>query len=283
MEPNPSPARQFWTALEPMHAVVYFAAEPAQAAKTAGLRGFWMGYFAGRAAPLGPIGPEPVTAMFFGFAPRMVARALPDAWGFAAPEHVLRTRIEAVEATLTRLLGPADVDELVELLEKAVAGCRFAGRPLAASWAAVPRPDRPLARLWLAISALREHRGDGHVLASVAVGLTGLEASLTHIATGATTRESVQRARGWTDEEWEAATARLVCRGLLDGDGRLTVAGEDVRRTVEETTDRLAADPLEALGATAVARVCELAVPLSRAVVDGGGLPAPNPMGVVRP
>ncbi|WP_033290257.1 SCO6745 family protein [Amycolatopsis jejuensis] len=280
MEPNP--ARRLWAALEPVHAVVYFAPEPAAAAKAVGLRGWWMGYFAGRAAPLGPIGPEPVTSMFYGFAPRMVARALPDAWTFAAPGDVLRTRIEAVEEALTRLLGPVELDELVSLLEQAVAGCRFDGRPLAAAWAAAARPDRPLARLWLATAALREHRGDGHVLAAVASGLSGLEASLTHIATGATTRELVQPARGWTDDEWETATERLVARGLLDG-GALTPAGADVRRTIEEMTDQLAADPLEALGPVAVDRVVELVTPLSRQVVDSGGLPIPNPMGATRP
>ncbi|GAA3544514.1 hypothetical protein GCM10022222_30260 [Amycolatopsis ultiminotia] len=283
MEPNPSPARQFWTALEPLHAVVYFAPETAEAAKAVGLRGFWMGYFAGRSAPLGPIGPEPVEAMFFGFAPRMVARALPDAWTFASPGEVLRTRIEAVETALTRLLGAASVDELVRLLEAAVDGCRFAGRPLGAAWGAVPRPDRPLARLWLATTVLREHRGDGHVLAAVAAELTGLEAALTHIATGATTRQHVQRARGWTDGEWDAATGGLLTRGLFDREGRLTTAGQDVRRTVEETTDRLAADPLETLGASAVERVLALAAPLSRLVVDGGGMPVTNPMGAARP
>ncbi|WP_020662212.1 SCO6745 family protein [Amycolatopsis benzoatilytica] len=275
-------ARSLWSALEPLHAVVYFAPEPADAAKEAGLRGWWMGYFAGRAAPLGAVGPAPVTAMFYGFAPRMVERALPDAWTFASADEVLRTRVEAVEAALARLLGPVSVDELVALLETAVAGCRFDGRPLGAAWAAASRPDRPLARLWLATAALREHRGDGHVLAAVASGLSGLEASLTHIATGATTREQLQRARGWTDEEWTAATERLAERGLLDRDG-LTSAGADVRRTVEETTDRLAADPLAALGPAGVERVLELATPLSRAVVDAGGVPIPNPMGMPRP
>ncbi|MFE3176992.1 hypothetical protein ACFXPA_07240 [Amycolatopsis sp. NPDC059090] len=279
---KPNPARNLWTATEPLHAVVYFAPEPAAAAKHVGLRGWWMGYFAGRAAPLGPIGPEPVTSMFFGFAPGMVARALPDAWTFASPSDVVRTRVEAVEAALTRLLGSEAVDELVTLLEKAVAACQFDARPLAAAWSAVPRPDRPLARLWLATAVLREHRGDGHVLAAVASGLTGLETTLTHIATGATTREQVQRARGWTDEEWSAATENLVDRGLIDADG-LTPAGVEVRRTIEETTDRLAAAPLEALGPEGVDRVLELATPLSRRIIDRGGVPIPNPMGAQRP
>lgn len=284
MEPNSSLARRFWVALEPLHAVVYFAPEPAAAAKEVGLRGWWMGYFAGRAAPLGPIGPGPVTSMFYGFAPGMVARALPDAWTFAKPEDVLQSRILAVEAALTRLLPPdAELTELAELLERAVAGCRFDGRPLAAAWASAERPDRPPARLWLATCALREHRGDGHVLAGVSAGLSGLDASLTHIAAGATTRELVQRARGWTDEEWDDSTARLLSRGLLDSGGRLTASGAAVRRDVEEMTDRLATDPLDALGPDAVDRVLELAEPLSRAVVDAGGLPIPNPMGAVRP
>ncbi|QRP44859.1 hypothetical protein [Amycolatopsis sp. FDAARGOS 1241] len=288
MEPNPSLARRFWAALEPLHAVVYFAPEPAEAAKAVGLRGWWMGYFAGRAAPLGPIGPGPVTAMFYGFAPPMVARALPDAWAFAGPEAVLRTRIAAVEAALTRVLpspGQSDegVLELVELLERAATGCHFDGRPLAAAWATVAPPERPLARLWLATCTLREHRGDGHVLAAVSAGLTGLDAALTHIAAGATTREVVQRARGWTDDEWAAASESLRSRGLITPDGSLTPSGAEVRREVEEQTDHLAAEQLDALGPDAVERVLALAEPLSRAVVDAGGLPIPNPMGVTRP
>ncbi|HWD00882.1 MAG TPA: hypothetical protein VG674_00215 [Amycolatopsis sp.] len=284
MEPNASLARRFWAAVEPLHALVYFTPEPAEAARTVGLRGWWMGYFAGRAAPLGPIGPSPVTAMFYGFAPRMVARALPDAWTFAAPEAVLRTRIAAVEAALTRLLPPSGhIGELVELLERAVGGCRFDGRPLAAAWAAVVPPDRPLARLWLATCTLREHRGDGHVLAGVSAGLTGLDAVLTHVATGATTREVVQKARGWTDDEWIAASESLRSRGLLAPDGTLTRSGAEVRRDVEEQTDQLAGGQLDALGPDAVDRVLALAEPLSRAVVDAGGLLLPNPMGVTRP
>ena len=46
------PARRMWTLFEPVHAVTYFAPEALEAFKAAGLRGFWRGYFAGRAAPL---------------------------------------------------------------------------------------------------------------------------------------------------------------------------------------------------------------------------------------
>ncbi|MGW7537228.1 SCO6745 family protein [Amycolatopsis sp. NPDC054798] len=277
-----TPARTLWTAIEPLHAIVYFTPEPATAAKNIGLKGWWMGYFAGRAAPLGPIGPTPVTSMFFGFSPKMVARSLPDAWTFATPADVLHTRIKSTEAALSRLLGPTPTEELTTLLEQAATACQFDARPLSAAWSAVPRPTTPLARLWLATTILREHRGDGHVLAAVASGLTGLETTLTHIATGATTREQVQRARGWTDEEWSTATTSLTARGLLDATG-LTPAGKELRRTIEETTDRLASAPLEALGPEGVDRVITLATPLSRQIIDNGGVPIPNPMGATRP
>ncbi|GAB3155702.1 hypothetical protein GCM10027258_61090 [Amycolatopsis stemonae] len=275
-----SPARRLWAAVEPLHAVVYFAPETAAAAKEVGLRGYWMGYFAGRLAPLGPIGPAAATSMLFGFAPAMVARAVPDAWTFAAPADVLASRLAAVEAALSRVSGPAD--ELASLLERAVGACGFDGRPLAAAWSAVPRPSSALARLWLAATVLREHRGDGHVLAAVHAGLTGLETTLTHIGDGVITRADVQPHRGWSDEQWTSAIEALRSRGLLDEAGRLTPAGASLRRRIEEDTDRLASAPVAALGAD-FERVLELAVPLSRTVIDAGVVPVPNPMGVPRP
>ena len=68
-------ARHLWQLYEPLHAVTYFAPEARAAFVGAGLRGFWRGYFAGRAAPLGAVPAAPVTALFYSFAPAMVARA----------------------------------------------------------------------------------------------------------------------------------------------------------------------------------------------------------------
>src|SRR5690606_19517955 len=81
--------RRTWRAVERVHAVVYFAPEVRAALEDAGLRGFWRGYFAARAAPLGPVGAEVVAAVTFGFAPEMVARAVPDVWTRAAPPAAL--------------------------------------------------------------------------------------------------------------------------------------------------------------------------------------------------
>jgi len=64
-------ARAMWTLFEPIHAVTYFAPEARGAFEEAGLRGFWRGYFAGRAAPLGPASAAVVTASFFNFGPAL--------------------------------------------------------------------------------------------------------------------------------------------------------------------------------------------------------------------
>ena len=285
MEPNSSPARRLWNAVEPIHATVYFDAGPTAALKAAGVPSGWMCYFAGRFSPLGAIGPGPAAAMAYGFAPARVARALPDAWTFTPADVVLERWSSAAGAALERHLVAFDagIDELSGLLADAVNGCRYEGRPLGAGWLDVSTTGDRYVDLWLRATVLREHRGDGHVLASVSAGLRGLDAILTHAATGAVTRDLVQRNRGWTDEEWEESQRRLQARGLLDADGSLTTSGRQLRLQIEETTDRLAAGPVERLGPAGVERVIELATPLSRHVIDSGVVPMPYGVGVPRP
>jgi hypothetical protein len=286
MEPTPTLARRFWAAIEPIHSIVYFAAGPVEAARRTGLRGFWMGYFASRVAPLGPVSAAPVVAMAYGFAPAMVGRAIPDAWTFADPAAVIAARItSAGQALRDHLDGPAvaNLPELSGLLWEAVAACRFDGRPLAAAWSQLPRPDDAVESAWLAATILREHRGDGHVLAGVSAGLRGIDATVTFVATGAINRELIQPSRGWSDDDWEQCVRRLQARGLLDRDGRLTKTGGALRRDIEDMTDRLASAPVERIGDIGVTRAIGLATPLSRHLVDTGVIPVPNAVGAPRP
>ena len=286
MEGNASLARAFWTAIEPIHDVAYFAPEPRAAAKDIGLRGFWMGYFAGRVAPLGALPPAPVEAMCYSFAPALVARAIPDAWKYASPDAVLAARLSSAAVALRAHVDPSlagSFGELAETLWAAVEGCGFEGRPLAAGWAAMPRPSDQAASVWLAATVLREHRGDGHVLAAVGAGLRGLDASVTHVATGAYPRSLIQPTRGWTDADWTASERRLQARGLLDAGGRLTKTGGALRRDVEALTDRLAAGPVERIGETGIKAAIEWAAPVGRCLMDRGVIPVPNPVGVSRP
>jgi hypothetical protein len=142
---EPHRARELWRVFEPVHAVTYFAPECTEAMRSLGLKGFWMGYFASRAAPLGAVGPGPVAASFFNFKPTMVARALPDAWSFASPAAVIEARRGAAASALRRLRPQIDADAaaLVDILGRLVATAReragSSSRPIGIS----PNPMTP--------------------------------------------------------------------------------------------------------------------------------------------
>ncbi|MEU4299177.1 SCO6745 family protein [Kitasatospora aureofaciens] len=243
------PARALWRLFEPLYAVTFLQPESRAAFEAAGLDGGWRGYFAGRSAPLGAVDAPPVIAAFFSFAPATVERALPQVWTHASPERVLTARTEGSSAALARLLAavePGRIEAAADALEGAVDRLDCAGRVLAAANAALPRPADVHGRLWQAAAVLREHRGDGHVAALVAAGLDGCEAPVLHCALDAD-REVLQPMRGWTDEEWEAAAARLVERGWLTARGAVTELGRSRHRSVEAATDLAAGRAWEGL------------------------------------
>ena len=166
------PARALWQVTEPLHALTYFAPECLGAFENAGLRGFWRGYFAGRAAPLGAVGAGLVTAVFYGFHRDFVARAVPDVWDRCRPQQVLEARWAGVDAAIRAHL---DLDEVVAVaatvrpvLAKAAAVADLPGRPMFAANRDLDEPEEPHLALWHAGTLLREHRGDAHVTALVA-------------------------------------------------------------------------------------------------------------------
>jgi hypothetical protein len=279
-------ARRLWALGEPLHALMYFADEFARAGEKVGLRGFWQTYFAFRAAPLGPVGPEVVTATFYNFAPAFVARRVPAVWEAVTPSDALAARLDGADAALRRVLGEAirsrEVAEAADLVGVAAAAVDLPGRPLAAANCGVALPDEPHLRLWQALTTLREHRGDGHVAALVQREIDGVAAHVLAAAAGRSSREWLKKARGWDDEAWDGAAAELADRGWL-ADGELTAEGLAMVAAVEADTDRLALGPWGALGAVGCDRLAELLTPLRRAVVAAGEWPSGNPIGVPDP
>ncbi|MGN5377701.1 SCO6745 family protein [Streptomyces lasalocidi] len=259
-------ARALWERYEPVHDLVYFAPEVHRAADALGLRGYWMGYFALRAAPLGAVSPSVVTSCFYVFHPARVARALPDAWGYAAPAEVLATRLDALDAAMTALfgadtVGSAEFAEAADLAWEAAAAADTTGRVLAAANQALERPGRPAARLWQGLTTLREHRGDSHVAVLVSQGLGPVEAMVLKAADGESDGEFLRETRKWERADWEAAGARLRERGLLAAGGSLTPAGAALRTEVEALTDTAAEGPWTALGPDRSARLAALLDP----------------------
>ncbi|TDO67542.1 hypothetical protein EV651_103455 [Kribbella sp. VKM Ac-2571] len=271
-------ARRMWKALEPYHAITYFSPETRKATDALGLKGGWMSYFGCRAAPLGPVGPEIVAAVFYNFHPAMVARSLPDAWSYATPARLLEARLTAVDNAVRRLFPDSDFGRAAELGRRAAELAPVAGRPIAAANAALEWPDEPHLVLWHATTILRESRGDGHVAALVAAGLTPCQALVTLSAAGGPSKEIFQLNRRWSDEEWSAASDDLRSRGLLDADGSLTESGRALRQQVEDTTDSLADQGWRALGDELTTELHDLVRPLSAVLMSNGLIPSDNPM-----
>ncbi|MFF3431894.1 hypothetical protein [Streptomyces sp. NPDC002602] len=277
--------RQMWQLFEPVHATLYYAPEAFEQAAALGYATDerWPGYFAYRAAPLGPVGPGLVNALFYSFSPRMVERHIATAWRTATAERVLGARGAVVDRALRKLLGDrvdsTDLREAAELARRAAESANTAGRPMAAANAALPWLEGPHMVLWQAATILREHRGDGHIVALQAHDIGPTEALVSHAAAGAAPEE-VFSSRQWTDEEWGAARERLLSRGLLGVDGSVTEEGLRIRTSIEKLTDELAAAPWEALTTDEAARLAELLVPPVLDIVGSGLLPMRSTLGI---
>lgn len=277
-------ARRLWQRFETVHAVTYFSPESQAAAKAAGLRGFWMGYFGFRAAPLGAASAGVVEATFANFEPTMVRRAIPDAWDFAEPRTLTRVRAESSATALRRLSGSvgAIAAQTNPVLQRLVDGCEPIGRPLFAANRLIDPFEDPVEQFWQHCTTLREHRGDGHVAALTTAGVDGCEAHLLFAAAADVPPEVFFDNRGWSLEQQSAAHHRLVRRGLLGADG-ITSEGRRLSQHIEATTDDLADVPFRVLLDDGQRReLLDRIGAVASQVVAGNAIPFPNPMGLPR-
>jgi Helix-turn-helix family len=284
MERMPAAARLLWRLIEPVHAVSYFAPEPIAEFSRAGYRGFWMGYFAGRAAPLGPVGPELVYALFYNFTFNRVARALPDAWTFAPASVALEARERGATAALRRQLGDLARDPCVvaaaDLLAHAAHAAPLEGRPLFAANRALPEPVEPIARLWHFATLLREHRGDGHIATLLSFGITGRQSHVLQSLAIGMPKTVYVTARDFSDSEWEDMLAELRSAGYVDAAGKLTDAGRAIKDSIEARTDELAWSAYAGLPPGDLDALADALRPIARAVVRAGDIPLDAPMGL---
>jgi hypothetical protein len=265
-------------ATDSLHSLVYFCPEAQEEYTAIGLRPGSMPYFASRSAPMGAVSAGVTTATFYNFNPAMVAKHIPRAWTLASPDDVVAARLRVADRALRRLLGAAitapEVSELAELAREATTALAPEGRALYAAHAGLEWPDEPHLALWHAATLLREYRGDGHLAALLAAGLSGIEAIITHVATGrGFTAESAKLLRGWSDEQWTAAQNALEDRDLMTGE-QLTAAGTALRSQIEAATDRMDVAAWTQLGEERTARLIELGRGLTRIVVANGAFPA---------
>ncbi|MDT5101559.1 MAG: hypothetical protein QOC76_5296 [Mycobacterium sp.] len=274
-------AGQLTRALDRLHSTIYFAPEANERFSELGLKHQRMQYFASRSAPMGAVTAKVVAATFYNFNPELVAKAIPAAWEVASPAAVTRVRYEIVDAVIPKILGDERVrsPELAHstaIVRRAAEAIPNAdGRALYAGHAELDWPETPHPQLWHAITLLREYRGDGHVAALVTHGLSGLEALITHVATGTGFAPDYGRKlRGWSQQQWDESVERLRSRGLLDDEAQLTAAGNDLRSKIEDLTDNLAYAPWRTVSDDDVQELVSLGGIIRAAVRAAGVFPS---------
>ena len=237
----------------------------------------------GRAAAMGPVGPNLVTATFFNFHPDRVARAVPDCWRITTPAAVQRARLDGMVDALTsavqldlealKLLSP-----LATTMAEAACG-ELGGRPLFAAHAEQAWPEEGAAmQAWWAATLIREHRGDGHIAALVDANISPCEALVLQHTYAGVPRETLQGTRNWPDDEWQAAVEALASRGWFDRDGSANDIGRAGLQMIEDRTDENAFLPLQSIGLGAGAALAEAALPVAQAVMKSGVVPAITPI-----
>lgn len=234
-------ARRFYELTEPVALVAFFSQEPADAMAALGYRGYWDGYFAGRAAPLGPVPAEVVHAAFYSFAEGEAARHIPRVWETATPEAAHQARQQGCVAALRRILG--DLVEApgfaraADILATAATSAPTEGRVMYAALRTLPVPE-------------------AHVLNA--------------LASGVYPAESFGRIHHLPKARLAAVMAGLRERGLVDGTGHLTDAGGATKERVESLTDVLAEAPYLALEARERDELAALLEPVAARLEETG-------------
>ena len=286
-------ARLLARLIEPLTGQVYFAPECHERYEALGFNGspFTTGdgvalpdgpaYFTSRGSALGQVPGQLVAAAFGVFNVEVVTPAVTFGWTRTDADTIADARLEGGVGQLERILGakPEGIDRANEILARAVAPLEPWGRALFAGNLALGLPGTPVGDLFRLGDQLREFRGDSHIAAWVASGHDAAEIGLlTELYWGMPTRTYV-RTRGWTDEQLDAAEARLVEAGLMQ-DGQLTEAGRDGREQIELATDAQMAPAVEAIGGD-MQELEDLLRPWALAVMQAGGYPQ-SPLAITR-
>jgi hypothetical protein len=266
-------SRRLRDLIEPLAANVYFAPECQEEYKALGLS--WIpSYFRSRSVCMGDVSGDVVVSTFGVFNPAIVLPAIEEARTKASVDDVLAAREKGATASLTRILEgvPDGVDRATEILRHGGDAASTEGHSIYGGLKSLGFPGNPIGDLWRAADLLREHRGDSHVIAWVAHGVDPIEITLLTELWWRMPLNTYVGTRGWTPDEISAAIERLQDRKLID-DGQFTPEGEELRASIEESTDRQERAVVEALGDDAD-ELFALLDPWATAVVASGGYPA---------
>ena len=242
-----TPARRLRDALEPIATQGWWSPQAGARLDALGVD-FLPGYVWGRAAALGSPTASVVAATFGVFEPGLIAAVYEAGSALVPREDILAARQDGGTASVAAVADPDDCAAVADPLLAVLADLDGLGRPLFSALRSLPVPTSPAGRLWRAAELVREHRGDGHLAAVVAAGLTAVEANvLTERWLGFGLGE-YSATRGFGPPQLGAAVANLQARGWMDGDD-LTDRGRAARVRIEEVTDASQEALIEGCGA----------------------------------
>jgi hypothetical protein len=174
-----------------------------------GLKTFAL-YITGRSGVMGDITTESAISAIGFFNPGMVAKLFNDGTANHAASEVGRAYSECCVAWGRETFGQLDgADRAAGLARRLIDSVQPCGHALFSAWRSVPVPDDGPGALALSLQTLRELRGDCHMQACGAMGLTPLEAILA--------REGAERAKqfGWP-EPYPDTSALVDARGRAE-------------------------------------------------------------------
>ncbi len=276
--------RRLRNVAEPIAASVFFAPEahaayaqlgfPHPGGEEFGIAKFdWDVYFVSRAACMGHVHGDVAAAVFGVFPRHRVANAINHGWTVTDPAGILSARQHGAITALERLLGgvPEGIERAVTLFKRGLDAAHMAGKPVFSGLRATGWTGTPLGDLWRACDMYREHRGDTHVVAWSAQGLSGCEACILNDLRQGLDLGSYVRTRGWTPAEVTNAIATLRERGWIAGD-TLSEMGREAREAIETATDAQQVGIVKAIGDD-LDELIDRLTPWRDAIVAGRGYP----------
>jgi len=155
----------------------YFDPATLAKGKELGLDGFRF-YVLGRGSVLGDVDAAVITSAFAYFAPATIDKIWTSAKEKLAPAAAAEAYNQCcADLGLAKLADIEGIAAYNEAAEAVVAATELAGFSLFAGWAAQPRSEEPAARAMQLVALLRELRGDAHI---VALRASGVSAPVAH-------------------------------------------------------------------------------------------------------
>jgi len=245
--PN-SLARRLRDALEPIATQGWWSRSVADNMSALGLD-FFGAYVWGRAASLGTPSASTVVSTFGVFEPTFLSKIYLDTRDTVSREKILQARDDGASQAMALVCSADEATQLCEPLRQAMESVDGCARPLFSGLRELEMPATPQGQLWRLAEMFREHRGDGHLAACIAHGLSAIDMNIvTELWLGYELGE-YSTTRGFSKEALAVAMVSLQERGILDG-GKLTPFGHSLRAQIEDATDKTQDEIIAILGAS---------------------------------